>query len=117
MIRNKWLTSGDTDSDRPLTVSEVADFVRGYSQVRDLTEAECAAFPVVWAVYQADRLLRDHRFMKRASLERRARWPIADQISMLPEEIDRAGELLELALGSCLRIDPPNTPSMKPDPT
>ena len=102
MIRNKWLAN--CEGDRPLTVEEVADFVRGYSEVRNLTLSERTAFPLVWAVYQADRLLRDRRSIERASPERRARWPIADQLAALPGEIGRARQLLDLAL-SGLPVD------------
>ena len=96
MIRNKWLMNGDT-GERPLNPEEVASFLRGYTDHRSLTEAEQASFPVIWTVYQADRLLRDRRIMERADPTRRARWPIAEQISALPEELDAARELLDLS--------------------
>ena len=95
MIRNKWLMNGDVRDERPLTTEEIADFARGYCQIRPLAEAERAAFPVIWAVYQAERLFQDRRIVSRFDSERKLRWPIEEQIAALPEDIARARMILD----------------------
>ncbi len=94
MIRNKWLMNGVIQNERPLTLVEISNFMKGYCQVRPLTQAERVAFPVIWAVYQADRLFQDQRIVSKFDSARKSRWPIEEQIAALPEEIARARLIL-----------------------
>lgn len=99
MVRSKWLMNG-TSSDRLLAGREMADFVLCYVAERALTGAELAAFPVVWAVDRADRLLRQRRSLKGTLPTVSRRREVAAQLQTLPEEMDRGREILELTVGS-----------------
>ena len=97
MIRNKWLMNGDIPQERPLTTEEIAAFVAGYCQIRPFTDDERAAFPVIWAVYHAERLFQDRRILSEADHTRQSRWPIDEQIAALPRELAGARAILDQA--------------------
>lgn len=94
MVKNKWLMNGDVAHERSLENREMASVLRGYQGSRPLTSEEIDAFPVIWAVYQAWRLFIDLRIVRRFDEDRRARWPIEDQILNLPGELEVARSIL-----------------------
>lgn len=96
MLRNKWLMNGEVEYERPLSNREIGDALSGYHASRPLTSAEIATFPVLFAVYQAWRLVQDLRITQGFEPERQARWPIAEQLLNLPDALDSAREIMGL---------------------
>ncbi len=72
-------------------------FLRGYYEVRGLSQEEIAAMPLVWCAYFVDRLTFLHRKWSINTGNRKI-WPVAEMIRELPSNaIPMACEVLRLA--------------------